>query len=300
MRDQPVSIAVASGKGGTGKTFVSTMLFSVLAGQFSQQVELVDCDVEEPNDVLFFPEMTNISSDEISRSVPVIDPERCTFCRKCVEYCEFNAIVVLPSAGYAQVNGNLCHSCGACTVACNDNAVSETSEPIGRVNVFQHGQRTKVTEGRLKIGSSLQTMLIRMLKKQLDEEFAFRIFDAPPGTSCPVAETIADVDYVVLVTEPTPFGLHDLKLMVNVLKLTEKPHGVIINKAGTGNRQVYTYLEEEKIALLGEIPFSRTFAEAYARGILLSTADHSVNKLMQGIAEKILEETGKYRKRIVV
>lgn len=300
MKKQPLSIAVASGKGGTGKTFVSTMLFSVLSRQSNQQVELVDCDVEEPNDILFFPGMENITTAEIFKSVPVIDPDACTYCRKCVEYCEFNAIVVLPSARFAEVNKDLCHSCGACTVACADNAITETDEPIGRVNAFKIANNARVTEGRLKVGSSMQTMLIRKLKKHLAAGISYRIFDAPPGTSCPVVETIADADFIVLVAEPTPFGLHDLKLMINVLKETGKQYGVIINKAGTGNRQIYEYLEEEKIALLAEIPFSREVAEAYARGELLTAQDdHPASQQMHHIAESVLNKIGEIHKKIL-
>lgn len=293
MKNQPISIAVASGKGGTGKTFVSTMLFSVLTSQMNRKAELVDCDVEEPNDLLFFQGMDKYVTSEISKSVPVIDKEACTYCRKCVEYCAFNAIVVLPSAGFAEVNRDLCHSCGACLVACTDNAITETGEPIGTVNAYCQGEQARITEGRLRIGSFMQTMLIRKLKKYLEGDIAFRIYDAPPGTSCPVVETIADADFVVVVAEPTPFGLHDLKLMIHVLGETGKPHGVIINKSGTGNRQIYAYLEEERIPLLGEIPFSRAIAEAYAAGQLLTNIEKPIRQHFTSIAEKIVETAEK-------
>lgn len=299
MKDRPISIAVASGKGGTGKTFVSTMLFSVLAGQFSQQLELVDCDVEEPNDLLFFPGIEKISTAEISKRVPVIDPSRCTYCRRCAEYCEFNAIVVLPSIRFAEVNKDLCHSCGACIVACNDGAITETEEPIGAVHVFREEHGARIVEGRLKIGSTMQTMLIRKLKKQLAQGIMFRIFDAPPGTSCPVVETIADTDYVVLVAEPTPFGLHDLKLMVNLLNKIEKPFGVIINKAGTGDDQLQHFLEEQGITLLGEIPFSRKIAEAYAGGQLLTKTDSTISQQMIRLAATIRVRVLEIRDKVV-
>lgn len=268
MTDRTISIAVASGKGGTGKTLVATTLFAVLTERFSHHVELVDCDVEEPNALLFFPGMQKIASARACKRVPVINPVACTYCRKCVEYCAFNAIVVIPSAEFAKVNNDLCHACGACKVACSDNAITETDEWIGNINTFSENPHSRLTEGRLRIGSSMQTMLISKLKKHLAEGMQFRIYDAPPGTSCPVVETISDADYVVLVAEPTPFGLHDLKLMVNLLNETGKSHGVIINKAGTGDREIYDFLEEQHITLLGEIPFSRKIAEAYAGGSL--------------------------------
>ena len=268
MTDRTISIAVASGKGGTGKTLVATTLFSVLTERFNHRAELVDCDVEEPNDLLFFPGMQKIATARACKRIPVIDQSACTYCRKCVEYCEFNAIIVIPSAGFAEVNKDLCHACGACKVACNDHAITETDEWIGNINTFSENPRTRLTEGRLRIGSSMQTMLINKLKKHLAEGMQFRIYDAPPGTSCPVVATISDADYVVLVAEPTPFGLHDLKLMINLLSKTGKPHGVIINKAGTGDRKLYDFLEEQHITLLGKIPFSRKIAEAYAGGTL--------------------------------
>lgn len=293
MKDQIISIAVASGKGGTGKTFVSTMLFSELSKLYSEKVELVDCDVEEPNDAIFFSALEATMSSTISKHVPVIDPSACTYCRKCVEYCEFSAIVVLPSAGFAEVNKDLCHSCGACLVACTDNAISEIEEPIGTMKSFREEQGAKLTEGRLKIGSSMQTMLIRKLKTHLSENIHFRIYDAPPGTSCPVVETIADADYVVLVAEPTPFGLHDLKLMINLLNGIGKPHGVIINKAGTGDRRIYAYLEEQKTTILGEIPFDRRYAEAYAEGRLMNEEDSGISLIIQQITGNLREKIPK-------
>ncbi len=265
------------------------MLFSVLARQFNQQVELVDCDVEEPNDLLFFPEIEQTSTAEISKRIPVIDPARCTYCRRCVEYCEFNAIVVLPSINFAEVNKDLCHSCGTCIVACNEAAITETEEPIGTVNTFREEHGARIVEGRLKIGSSMQTMLIRKLKNYLEDDVLFRIYDAPPGTSCPVVETVADAAYVVLVAEPTPFGLHDLKLMVDLLNDIEKPYGVVINKAGTGDHQLNHFLEEQGITMLGEIPFSRKIAEAYAGGQLLTQTDSAISQQMIHLAENIQE-----------
>lgn len=297
MKDRTISIAVASGKGGTGKTFVATTLFAVLTERFSHRVELVDCDVEEPNDLLFFPAMQKSASAGAYKRVPVIDPSACTYCRKCVEYCAFNAIVVIPSAEFAQVNKELCHACGACQVACRDNAITETDEWIGNINTFSENPPSRLTEGRLRIGSSMQTMLINKLKKHLAEGMQFRVYDAPPGTSCPVVETISDANYVVLVAEPTPFGLHDLKLMINLLNETNKPHGVIINKAGTGDRKIYDFLEEKHITLLGEIPFSRKIAEAYAGGKLPirdqgAIGQHIVN-MAKAIRDKAVESQNK-------
>jgi len=195
------SIAVASGKGGTGKTTVAVSLFQLLFRELDGSVQLIDCDVEEPNDGLFFPEKQQAGHAVISKKLPVIDKEKCTYCRRCADYCEFNAIVVLPTAHFAEISADLCHSCGACLVACNDNAISEIPEPIGEVTRFTTGNGAMLVEGKLKIGSSMQTMLIRELKAGVSAATAVNIYDAPPGTSCPVVETIADADFVVLVTE---------------------------------------------------------------------------------------------------
>ncbi|WP_234409072.1 AAA family ATPase [Marinilabilia salmonicolor] len=219
-------IAIASGKGGTGKTTVSVNLQKAIASELTSGVLLADCDVEEPNDRIFFSDATIISEEEVHQMVPEIDTDKCTFCRKCVEYCEFNAIVVLPPAGFAEVNTSLCHSCGACSVACQDGAINEKPVPVGEITRMDTGIGAGLTEGNLKVGSAMQTLMIKELKKSITEDYDVVLYDAPPGTSCPVVETVADVDYVVLVTEPTPFGLNDLMLMVELLVNLDKPLGL--------------------------------------------------------------------------
>jgi MinD superfamily P-loop ATPase len=319
------SIAVASGKGGTGKTTVSVSLYNLLSEQLNGKVQLIDCDVEEPNDLLFFQSPDLIESKTVYKTLPVIDKEKCTYCRKCVEYCEFNAIVVIATAEFAEINAGLCHSCGACLVACEDNAIRETKDEIGVVNSYRveangsdnmaesdningsdamngsdimdgpdniDGPNSMhspdIIEGKLKIGSTMQTMLIRALKKRVPPISGITIYDAPPGTSCPVVETIVDADYVVLVTEPTPFGLHDLRLMVSVVKEIGKPYGVVINKAGLGNDEIYAYLEEQGSEILGEIPYSREFASGYASGSILTAIPLPVREQLERIAGTIL------------
>jgi MinD superfamily P-loop ATPase len=282
------SIAVASGKGGTGKTTVAVSLYNILSEHLNGKVQLIDCDVEEPNDLLFFPAPDLVDSKTIYKSLPVIDTQKCTYCRKCVEYCEFNAIVVIPTAEFAEINAGLCHSCGACLVACDDNAISESEEAIGEVNRYSVTNGSGILEGKLKIGSTMQTMLIRALKKSVPPVSDLTIYDAPPGTSCPVVETIVDTDFVVLVTEPTPFGLHDLKLMVSIVKEMGKPYGVVINKAGMGNDEIYTYLEEQGATILGEIPYSREFAAGYANGSILTAIPKPVRYQLERIASSII------------
>lgn len=283
----PLKIAVASGKGGTGKTTVSVNLQYFIASYMTPEVLLVDCDVEEPNDRIFFPDSRLQTSEIVSQMVPEIEAEKCVFCRRCVDYCEFNAIVVIPSVKYAEVNASLCHSCGACSVACQEGAVIEKRHPIGRINRFETGLGHGLAEGDLKIGSAMQTMMIKELKKAVKDNSDIVIYDSPPGTSCPVVETVADVDYVVLVAEPTPFGLHDLILMVELLVDLDKPFGVVINKAGLGNKEIYEFLSEQNIEILAEIPFDKGYASRYASGNLLKDIDEKTKGIYRKLIKKI-------------
>ncbi len=280
-------IAIASGKGGTGKTTVSVNLFHILSTDEKKTVHLVDCDVEEPNDLIFFNKAEKVEEKEIFQLIPEINKEKCTFCRKCVEYCEFNAIVIIPPAKFAEVNAGLCHSCGACLIACQEKAIGEIPESIGKVSIYDVKAGNKLVEGKLKIGSAMQTMLIRELKKRVPGQQDIILYDAPPGTSCPVVATVCDVDYVILVSEPTPFGLHDLKIMTKLLNEIQKPFGIIINKAGLGNEGIYRFLEQESIELLGEIPFQRDYAACYARGNLFRSIPTEIRNSYIQIVEKL-------------
>ena len=286
----PFKIAIASGKGGTGKTTVAVNLFYFLYQNMSENIQLIDCDVEEPNDAIFFGNFKRENEQDIYQQVPVIDIEKCTFCRKCAEYCEFNAIVVLPSAQFAEINADLCHSCGACKVACNYGAISEIHKPLGIISNYNTGIGLGLVEGSLKIGSSMQTMMIKAVKQEISPASEIVIFDSPPGTSCPVVESVSDADLVILVTEPTPFGLHDLQLTINLLKKINKPFQVIINKVGLGNRDVYRYLNENEIKILGEIPFSPSYASSYATGALLDNIPEDIEKEYMSMIHKIESE----------
>lgn len=283
-------IAIASGKGGTGKTSVSVCLEHFLKKQITDQIQLIDCDVEEPNDLLFFPNAKKKRAHKLTQLVPDIDKNKCNFCRKCADYCEFNAISIIPSVSLAQVNSSLCHSCGACLVACEHDAIKETELPIGQINFYQEESRVNLIEGELKVGSAMQTMVIKEVKKHIDKTNQITLYDAPPGTSCPVVETISDVDLVVLVSEPTPFGLHDLKLMVELLKELNKPFSVIINKVGLGNQDIYDYLKHERIEILGEIPFTQNFATQYAKGELLNNIPESISEEFDRITKRLKKE----------
>lgn len=225
------TIAIASGKGGTGKTTVATNLYRLINEQQPGEVMLVDCDVEEPNDILFFPGTSMVHQSSVIQEIPFIDSSKCIYCRRCVDYCEFNAILVIPPVKFAEVNSSLCHSCGACQVACESDAILLRDHPIGTITHYKDKIGNGILEGRLKIGSPMQTMVIRSLKKSVPHCNQLTLLDAPPGTSCPVVETVSDADYTILVTEPTPFGLHDLKLMIQLLREIEKPFGVVVKEA---------------------------------------------------------------------
>lgn len=282
-----VKIAIASGKGGTGKTTVSVNLYYFMQELWSKNIQLVDCDVEEPDDIIFFPDAVKNTENEVIQLIPDIDTNKCTFCRKCAEYCEFNAIVVIPPAKFAEINTSLCHSCGACSVACEFNAITEKSVPIGKITDYSTGFGNGLLEGCLKIGSAMQTMVIRKLKKEPVNESEIIIYDAPPGTSCPVVITVANADYIILVTEPTPFGLHDLKLTIDILKTMDKPYGVIVNKAGLGNEEIYQFLEKENIELLGKIPYNKKYAAKYATGRLLNSIPRKFKNYYIEIIDKL-------------
>lgn len=280
-------IAIASGKGGTGKTTVAINLYHFIKQNITSNIQLVDCDVEEPNDAIFFPISKLTNTQEAYQAIPRIDTEACTFCRKCVEYCEFNAITLVQSAKFAQVDSSLCHSCGACLVACQHNAITEHSVSIGTINSYENSQSKGLIEGELKIGSTMQTLLISQVKDAAFTNNTITLLDSPPGTSCPVVESVIDADYVILVTEPTPFGLHDLKLMVELIRKMKKNMGVIINKANLGNNEIYKYLENNNIDLLGEIPFSKTYASNYATGNLLENIPEKVSACFNSITEQL-------------
>ncbi|MBN1132039.1 MAG: ATP-binding protein [Bacteroidales bacterium] len=292
----PFKIAIASGKGGTGKTTFAVNLFRYLSQSMPGKVQLVDCDVEEPNDHIFFPEAQFEKLEKVYRLVPEIDQSKCTYCRKCVEYCEFNAIVVIPTVRFAEVNSSLCHSCGACIVACEDDAINEKPEEIGTIRRGFLPSGGRISGGTLKIGSSMQTMMIRELKKAVSGEAPITIFDAPPGTSCPVVAAIADADLIILVSEPTPFGMYDLKLSIDLLRELRKPFGVLINKSGLGTDELHNYLLNQGIELIGSIPFSRAYAGMYASGNLFNDIPEEVafafSEILHKLHDRILQHEG--------
>ena len=256
-------LAVASGKGGTGKTSISVNLAKVL----DFPVQLLDCDVEEPNAHLFL-HGSLIGEEEVSIAVPKIDATACNACDECVDFCQFNALASF--CGAPLVFPELCHGCGGCTLVCSRNAISEESFRIGTVRTLVDGNIT-LNSGCLDVGVSLASTLVHAVKARL-EDGVTAILDAPPGTACPAVATLRGADYVVLVTEPTPFGLHDLKLTVDTVRELRLPFGVVINRVGIGDDRVQRFCSEASIPLLLEIPDDRRIAEAYSRGELIVEA----------------------------
>jgi MinD superfamily P-loop ATPase len=256
-------IAVASGKGGTGKTTVAVNLVSVLSGK-QIKTSYIDCDVEEPNGHIFLkPQINNIS--EASLPFPVIDTEKCTFCGKCAEICQYKAIVFLDKQPL--VFQEMCHACGGCFFVCPVGAVSELQRRIGIVEKGFSGD-IFFANGKLDIGQAISPPLIREVKKQIPAD-AVNIVDCPPGTSCPVIESVKGADFVILVTEPTPFGLSDLQLAAEVIIKLKIPFGVFINRSDIGTQDTVQYCERRLIPVMGSIPDDRRIAEKYSTGELL-------------------------------
>lgn len=250
-------ISIASGKGGTGKTTVSTNLAISLGGDCT----LLDCDVEEPNVHLFLhPKIDR--SETITTFVPAVDKSRCTLCRKCAQICRFRAITVVGNK--VLVFPKLCHSCGGCQVVCPEGAIIEDSRELGIVE-WGVGAGVPLVQGRIRVGEAMAPPMIRKVRSSVNSDGTV-IIDAPPGTSCPVITAMRGADYIVLVTEPTPFGLHDLQLAVGAVRILGIPCGLVINKSDMGDDQVWKYARKEQLPVLMEIPFDRKIAEAYSCG----------------------------------
>ncbi len=284
-----MKITIASGKGGTGKTFVSTNLFFSIQKE-GIPVTLVDCDAEEPNVMEFF---SGILTEQIPiiQKIPVIHEDSCTYCDKCREYCNYNAIICLPQAKHIQVLEDLCHDCGACLAACKYNAITEKEKTLGHVSIYRLLSGALIVEGRLSIGVYSPVPVIKGAMHHIHPD-GITLFDAPPGISCPFIATADKADYIVLVTEPTPFGLNDLKLSAQTLDTLQKSYGVVINRSGLGDNSIYEWLEEKGIPILAEIPFDKEIARVYSEGRLIAEVDPGYRYFFTNLYRKIQNHAG--------
>lgn len=253
-------ISVASGKGGTGKTTIATSLATVLGSR----AQLLDCDVEEPNcHILMKPSIE--THEVVNLPIPVVNIEKCTLCGKCGEVCRFSAIVMI--GDQVITFPEMCHGCGGCILLCPDNAIDEGFRELGVVETGTAGE-VEFAQGLMRVGEAMSPPLIKEVKKRINPG-KIAILDAPPGASCPVINSVINTHYILLVTEPTPFGLHDLRIAVEAFTPLQIPMGVVLNRSDVGDRKVQEYLRDKGIPLLMEIPHDRNVAEGYSRGELL-------------------------------
>lgn len=263
--DRP-TVSVAAGKGGTGKTLFATSLAVALNEVQPGRVQLIDCDVEEPNaDILLHPHITE--HRPVNVLVPQVDDEKCTYCGRCAEACEFSAIAVIRDA--VITFPDLCAACGLCAYVCPVDAIAEKERQVGRVDIGMTSEDIHFVQGRLAVGDQRATPVTNATAAMIDDSM-ITILDAPPGTACPMQETIKHSDYCVLVTEPTPFGLANLEDSVETCRRMNLPCGVIINRDDVGRDQVINYCKREGLDILLRIPQQRDIAEAYARGETLA------------------------------
>jgi MinD superfamily P-loop ATPase len=288
-------VSVASGKGGTGKTTVAVNL----ALSSEKDVQLLDCDVEEPNAHIFIrPRIDEVRP--VYLPTPKIDEGLCDRCGKCSEFCEYHAIAVVGNE--AIVFPEVCRGCGGCVLVCPKKAIVEEDRQVGVVKKGAMGN-IELVYGELNVGEPMPVPVIREVKMSIGPNRT-TVIDAPPGTSCPVIESIHGSDYCLLVSEPTPFGLHDLKLMVEVLKEIKIPFGVVVNRAGIGDRKIYDYCRAENIPILLEIPFEKRIAELYSRGIPFATEilewQNRFRSLLSNVMERVSASTASDSRRELV
>lgn len=274
-----MKIALLSGKGGTGKTTLSVNLFSRL-----RDAALIDTDVEEPNSHIFLT-TDKIEETGVFKDYPVVDETLCTMCGACGDFCQYNAII--PAKKKVIVFPDLCHDCGGCKLVCEPDAITFIPKEIGKITYELTDDFKDFYYGDLTIGEVSGVKIIEELKKKT-KDVKTLIIDSPPGTSCSTVTSVEGADYAIIVTEPTPFGVSDMKMVVEMLRNMKIPFGVIINKAGLGNDEIYEYIDEENLNLIEEIKFDRTFAKKYAHGELIVKESKYYQEKIDNIIRKVL------------
>lgn len=282
-----MKIAVASGKGGTGKTTIAVSL-ALAASKQGTPVDFYDCDVEAPNAALFLNPEFGVERDA-SIPIPEINMQRCTLCGRCVEVCVYNALALVGEE--VLVFPAMCHGCGSCTTNCPEAAISEAPHRIGVVESGSAGE-IHFHHGRMDVGEAMATPIIHTMKSMMpDDEEGLLLLDAPPGTACPVVETVRGMDYVLMVTEPTPFGFHDLRQAVKLVRDEMNiPVGVVLNRDGIGDSRVERYCQENDIPILLRIPFDRKIAEAYSEGLSLVDARPEYYSQLVDLLDNLTEQ----------
>ncbi|HBK59815.1 MAG TPA: (4Fe-4S)-binding protein [Firmicutes bacterium] len=290
-------VSVASGKGGTGKTTIAVNLALALEG--TMPVDFLDCDVEEPNAHLFLHPVLE-TSERVTLPVPSVDESKCTGCGTCAEVCAFHAILSL--GGRVITFPELCHGCGGCARFCPEGAISEVPREIGVVETgwaagpAGQARGIRFVQGRVNIGTALAPPVVKAVRSKAGlgagKDGGIVIIDSPPGTSCPVVASVKGSDYCLLVTEPTPFGLNDLALAVDMVREVGVPFGVVINRAGLGDDKVAAYCRQESIPVLLEIPFNRRYAACYARGGQLVSDFPELGDSLTGLWRRIRAAVG--------
>ncbi len=274
-------LTVASGKGGTGKTTVSVNL-AVVAAERKQSVHFCDCDVEEPNAHLFLHPVLE-EKKQIALPLPVVDQDLCSHCGKCAEICEFNAIISLPTK--TLVFDDLCHACSGCWLVCPEKAITQGERIIGETESGQVGS-LHFTHGRLRIGETQVPPLVEAVTRGANNDLVIR--DAPPGVACPAVATLHGSDFVLLVTEPTPFGLSDLKVAVELVRDLGMPCAVLVNREGSGDDRVAEYCQEEGLHMLKGLPFRRDVAESISRGELIVKTIPAIKAAFENLLDEVL------------
>lgn len=283
MVQTSMNIAVLSGKGGTGKT-----LLSVNMAVASKSATYIDCDVEEPNGYLFF-KSEEIIEENVSVKIPEVDKELCSGCRKCVDFCKFNALAFIKKAPI--VFGDICHSCGGCSLLCPENAITEKDKVIGKIEKGK-SQGIDVYTGILNTG---EVSGVPIIEKLLEENRAtdnekLSIIDCPPGSACIVMESIKDADFCVLVAEPTAFGAHNLEMVYELVSLFGKPFGVVLNKCLDGENPSEEFCKEKGIKILGRVPFEKELGELNSNAKIAARESERYNKLFKNILETVKGE----------